>query len=149
MPDITPTGLDLSKCASCGHRKHIGGDCSEIITFDTANGTNTRCTCSDAQARKSSKGKIGCFYLVPWDSIEELASVYEYGAKKYAPNSWRQVPKDPVTGAEPHERYFDAMMRHIGAIMRGEEIDPESGLRHVAHALWGMVAYAELTRKKK
>jgi hypothetical protein len=134
---VTPTGLDLSLCANCQHDKHIGMTCMVL-----------GCGCDDVQARKNSKGKIGCFYLLPWEAIMELAAVYEYGAKKYAANSWREVPKDPVTGAEPHERYFDAMMRHIVAIQRGEEFDPESGLRHIAHVMWGACALAELTRKK-
>lgn len=140
--------LDLSKCASCKHTKHIGFSCGEPIATAPIGGPQQFCGCTDAQARKSSNGKIGCFYLIPWESIQELASVYEYGAKKYAANSWREVPKDPTTGAEPHERYFDAMMRHIVKIQSGEEIDPESGLRHIAHVLWGAVALAELTRKK-
>jgi hypothetical protein len=50
-------------------------------------------------------------------------------------------------GAEKYDRYnylrgydwslsFDAMMRHALAFWGGEDIDPESGEIHMAHAAW-------------
>jgi hypothetical protein len=50
-------------------------------------------------------------------------------------------------GAEKYDRYnylrgydwslsFDAMMRHAMAFWSGEDIDPESGEIHMAHAAW-------------
>lgn len=50
-------------------------------------------------------------------------------------------------GAEKYDRYnylkgyawhlsYDAMMRHLQAFWMGEELDPESGLPHTAHAAW-------------
>lgn len=50
-------------------------------------------------------------------------------------------------GAEKYDRYnmlkgydwslcFDAMQRHLLAFWAGEDVDPESGLPHVAHAAW-------------
>jgi hypothetical protein len=74
-----------------------------------------------------------------------VAGIYEYGAKKYAANSWREVPVDQETGETPVERYFNAMMRHIIAWRRGEWLDPESGHAHLAHALWGVIALIELS----
>jgi hypothetical protein len=145
--------LDLKKCPSCGHEKHIGGSCKEIIEHLPASASypamDKECGCTDAQARKSSKGKVGGFHLIPWAAIMALAGIYEYGAKKYAANSWRQVPVDPDTGETPIERYFNAMMRHLIAWLKGEWLDPESGHPHLAHALWGVVALYELSMDER
>lgn len=56
-----------------------------------------------------------------------LAEVLQFGAKKYAPESWKKLE-----GAE--QRYMDALLRHINAHRRGEYADSESGLSHLAHA---------------
>ena len=50
-----------------------------------------------------------------------------YGANKYAPDSWRHI-EDAVN------RYYASLRRHINAYRKGEKIDPESGLSHLAHA---------------
>lgn len=74
-----------------------------------------------------------CTLLMPtgrrcWSLAGMLAilSVLEFGAVKYGPNNWQKV-ENAVT------RYRDAAMRHLLAYHEGEEIDPESGLPHLAH----------------
>ena len=32
-------------------------------------------------------------------------------------------------------RYFDALQRHVWSWKQGEQIDPESGIHHLAHAM--------------
>lgn len=65
--------------------------------------------------------------LVPVSLIEAVTAIREYGCRKYHdPENWRQV--------EP-QRYRDALYRHWLAYLRGELLDPESGLPH----LWHMV----------
>lgn len=135
--------LDFNLCPACHHGKHQGKKCCGVLTVDEGRpGAGLfPCDCTDAQAAKADAGKPHGFRMVPYDAIAELAEVYSYGAKKYKRDSWRNV----VDGVE---RYHDAMVRHLGAWNKGEELDPESGLRHLAHALWNMVALVELTRKK-
>lgn len=58
--------------------------------------------------------------------VEGLAQALAYGAKKYAPGGYR----DGVKVAQ----YFGALLRHVFAVMRGEEKDAESGLDHLFHA---------------
>jgi hypothetical protein len=58
-------------------------------------------------------------------AIEGLASVLTFGAKKYAAHNWR--------GGLSYSRLVAALLRHLFAILRGERIDPESGLPHVDH----------------
>lgn len=69
------------------------------------------------------------FDLIPVDALTELAKVYTMGCKKYGENNWR---KGLWWG-----RIFAALMRHLWAFWRGEELDKESGLSHVIHAMWG------------
>lgn len=76
--------------------------------------------------------------LLPSDALEEIVKVYTMGAVKYAPHNWAQ--------GMSWSRVFAAMMRHAWAYWRGEDIDPESGLNHMAHVGWGaltLLAYAK------
>ncbi len=65
-------------------------------------------------------------HLVPLISVEAVAKVMTFGAKKYAPNGWKSVPNAV-------DRYNSAMLRHMVAIQKGETIDPDSGLPHIDH----------------
>lgn len=66
--------------------------------------------------------------LIPPFVILELGKTLTYGAKKYKPNSWQNVPG----GRDTH---YAAAMRHILAWRQGELYDKESGLMHLTHAL--------------
>lgn len=54
-----------------------------------------------------------------------VADVLGFGANKYNAHNWR--------GGIAYSRILGAILRHTFAIMRGEDIDPESGLPHVDH----------------
>lgn len=58
-------------------------------------------------------------------ALEGLAAVLAFGAKKYAAHNWR--------GGISYSRLLGAALRHTFSILRGEDIDPESGLPHVDH----------------
>jgi hypothetical protein len=77
------------------------------------------------------------YNLLPPVAIDMMAQVMTFGAKKYKPEGWRTVP-----GAIP--RYQAALLRHSFAMLRGEVIDPESGLPHAAHAMCCAAFLAEL-----
>ena len=68
------------------------------------------------------------YSLIPPEATRAIAEVLTFGAEKYAPNSWQSVPN-------AHERYLDALMRHLEAYRAGELIDPESKLPHMSHLL--------------
>lgn len=70
--------------------------------------------------------------LLPARALESVADVLTFGAKKYGPNNWRLVDN-------MKERYLNATLRHISAIMKDEDMDPESGLPHAAHAICGLM----------
>lgn len=63
--------------------------------------------------------------------IPPIALIYEgevmkRGAEKYGPFNWQDTTVDIVT-------YYDALMRHAFLYYTGQNIDPESGLPHMAH----------------
>ena len=75
--------------------------------------------------------------LLPPVAIDLMAQVMTFGAKKYEPEGWRKVP-DAV------QRYQAALLRHSFAMLRGEVLDPESGLPHAAHAMCCAAFLAEM-----
>jgi hypothetical protein len=64
--------------------------------------------------------------LLPTEALEEIAKVLTFGAKKYNDNNWRAGFK--------WTRVLGALLRHLFAWSRGEDLDPETGLSHMAHA---------------
>jgi hypothetical protein len=70
--------------------------------------------------------------LLPMDCIEDVVKILTFGAEKYSPNNWKSVT--PF-----NDRYYAALMRHVVAWRNGEEIDPESGLSHLSHAMCNLV----------
>lgn len=95
-------------------------------TFTTRT-TNPKPTVAQPEVvgKKNDLGKLR-FDLVDADFEEQLAKVITYGANKYAPDNWKKV-EDPVN------RYYAALRRHLAAWRKGEKVDPESGLNHLAH----------------
>lgn len=73
--------------------------------------------------------------------LESVASVLTFGAKKYAANNWRN--------GIAVSRLIAASYRHLGAINRGEDIDPESGLRHVDHLGCCVMFLSEMLKQEK
>lgn len=68
--------------------------------------------------------------LIPPELLIEMGKVLDYGAKKYAERNWE---KGFAWG-----RAHAAAMRHMAAWSRGENLDPETGLPHLAHAATNM-----------
>lgn len=69
-------------------------------------------------------------------ALEAVADVGTFGANKYTRLGWASVPNG-------EQRYTDALMRHLLKMQR-EDIDPDSGLDHLAHLAWNCLAVLEL-----
>ena len=82
---------------------------------------------SEPLGRKFDGGKLEYGLLPPY-ALQETVKVLTFGAQKYERNNWIHVD-DGI------RRYFDALQRHVWAWKMGENIDPESGLHHLAHAM--------------
>lgn len=67
-------------------------------------------------------------YLLPPKALLEVSKVLTFGAAKYDEHNWKKLDN-------LQNRYTGAALRHIFAHMAGEELDPETGLDHLAHAL--------------
>lgn len=80
--------------------------------------------------------------LIPPEALEAYAAVLTFGAKKYADRNWE-------TGMR-WGRCFGAAMRHLWAWWRGEDRDPETGLSHLAHAMFciGALLTYEITHRE-
>jgi hypothetical protein len=86
--------------------------------------TEIRCTDPHTGGQKGQKPER--FELLPWDALEEVARVYDYGARKYNDDNW-------LLGY-PWRWSLGALARHTARMMVGEDRDPESSLLHAAHA---------------
>lgn len=64
--------------------------------------------------------------LLPIYSLEEIAKVCTYGAKKYDAWNWKK--------GISYSRLLGATMRHLLSWARGIDKDPETGLSHLSHA---------------
>jgi hypothetical protein len=78
-------------------------------------------------AKRFNSGKVR-YDLIPTHLLEQTARVFEFGAKKYSEWNW----------AKPGMKWstvIGCMKRHLAAIERGENLDPESGLPHLGHLM--------------
>jgi len=79
------------------------------------------------EGRKFDGGKLE-YGLLPSKALEATVEILTFGAQKYARDNWKYVD-------DAKRRYFDALQRHVWAWKQGEELDPESGKHHLAHAM--------------
>ncbi len=70
--------------------------------------------------------------LLPKPGLDAIARVFAFGAEKYASHNWRR-------GYEWGKSYA-ALQRHLTAFWEGETFDPESGLPHLGHAGFHILA---------
>lgn len=77
------------------------------------------------EALKYDSGKPG-MDLLPVEAKKAIAEVFDFGAKKYARHNWRN--------GFNYSRLIAACERHLDAFNDGEDLDPESGKSHLAHA---------------
>jgi hypothetical protein len=78
-------------------------------------------------ALKFDDGKLD-WSLLPWDTLEEIIKVLQFGAGKYSPWNWAEGD------GFKYNRLFNSSMRHfIAWFWRREDKDPETGLSHIAH----------------
>lgn len=79
-----------------------------------------------SKGTKFDSGKPRFGLLSPY--VEEaIAQVLTDGAAKYADRNWE-------LGLD-YERVYSATRRHLSAFWKGEDIDPDSGRLHLAHAM--------------
>ena len=95
------------------------------------------------KATKFDAGKTD-WAILPIGASEEIIKVFEFGAKKYSRGNFLEG------GGLAYVRVLNSTLRHIYSFMRGQDLDPESGLSHLAHAgcnIYMLLTY-ELSKPK-
>jgi len=64
--------------------------------------------------------------LLPTDALESVAEILTHGAQKYEERNWEL--------GMSWGRVYGALLRHLFRFWGGENVDPDSGKPHVAHA---------------
>lgn len=102
--------------------------------------TEVRLT-SDTGGQKGSK--LARFDLIPPGPLRELAEHYGKGALKYEQvnglDNWRNGYEWSLS--------FAALMRHLNAFWSGEDIDEETGSKHLAAAAWHCMTLMEFMER--
>jgi len=73
------------------------------------------------------EGKLRYDLICP-EQLKGLASVYTYGAGKYAVRNWER--------GQAWSTVLASLKRHIAAFEQGEDYDAESKCLHMSHAMW-------------
>jgi deoxycytidylate deaminase len=127
-PGATPLGIAVTHppCENCTSKIHAAGlrdedihIVEEFLKFDSAKPR---------------------YELIPPEAMEAMAVVLTYGAKKYKPGNFMH--------GEP-TRFVGALYRHLEAYRKGEQLDAESKLPHLAHALTNIAILMALEAKGK
>lgn len=124
------------------------------VWYENEEGINVGCSTSDMQQRMArlppiSKGvkydndkpRMDLLVSEVPVALESVAKALTLGAEKYPPNNWQRVP-------DGSSRYTAALLRHLTAYGKGEKVDPESGLSHLAHVATNALFILELENKK-
>jgi len=80
---------------------------------------------NENEALKFDTGKLR-MDLIPPSLLSSVATILEFGARKYAPRAWEK--------GMHWSRVFAALMRHMWAWWSGENTDHETGKSHLWHA---------------
>ena len=91
------------------------------------------------KADRFNDGKLK-WSLVHFESLNPMVKVLEFGAQKYSADNWKK-------GLDKKE-ILESMMRHLTALMDGQEKDPESGLHHIGHIQCNAMFYSYFLNKK-
>lgn len=76
--------------------------------------------------------------LVPLSALEDCARVFDYGRAKYAEWNWAKGMDWSVP--------YGCLLRHLAKWHEGEDVDPESGLPHLGHAMCNLVMLATFAK---
>ena len=130
---------DEKSCYNCISSLHGGtvncGTCTnfsnwEDFELDKSDSSKIREPCVEhiivdevEQGQKFDDDKLD-WTLMPWDEMQQVLEILEFGVKKYSRNNWKKIESS---------RYEKAAMRHLISYITGEKNDSETGKSHMAH----------------
>jgi hypothetical protein len=69
--------------------------------------------------------------LIPPEAVEAIGQVLTFGAQKYQDHNWRK--------GIHYSRLYAATLRHMNSFWEGNDIDEESGLPALSHAIVDLI----------
>lgn len=111
--------LPISGSDSASNNEIGTGDLSHLASIVTINSPKLSGIKHDSEKPDMS--------LLSSIALTEVAKVMTFGKKKYTAHNWR--------GGFIWSRPLAAAARHLYAYIGGEDLDPETGLSHLAHAI--------------
>lgn len=132
-------------CSQCGETFKVLHSCTSNITKEYCPHHRTySCLCSypklgvdklpeshwePAQQKQEPGTKFDAgkppMELLSTEALVQISRVLEFGKKKYDAHNWRK--------GMSWSRLIGAALRHLTAYKDGEDLDPETGLSHLAH----------------
>lgn len=98
-----------------------------------------------SQAARHNESKPALSEILHWpQALAEWAAHAQAGRAKY-PDAEPGVPNWTL-GGKPDDEYLDAAMRHLVAMKRGENYDPELGTTHAAAVIWNVSTLVQCNR---
>lgn len=80
--------------------------------------------------------------LLHWTALLGVAEVAAWGVAKYGERNWEEHAASWHWG-----QLLGSALRHIFYWAMREDLDPESGKPHLAHAVWNLCTLLELTSR--
>lgn len=80
--------------------------------------------------------------LLPLEEIEDIVKLYTAGSIKYGDNNWQGLENG-------YQRYKAAMLRHLLEYEKGNKIDEETKVNHLAAVAWNAIAMLYLDKHGK
>ncbi len=78
------------------------------------------------------------YTLIPFEALEEVVKVLEFGKEKYPANDWEK---------QDFDKHYRSLLRHVINAKQGN--DAESGLPHLAHAACRILMMLALQKRKE
>lgn len=124
---------------------HITRKVGEEIISSTPMGIIKYDLTDDGTGKKYDSGKsmVGTLVRIFAGALLGIGTCITFGQKKYPKSdNWKLVENG-------EQRYADSLMRHLTKFYSGEEFDPETGLPHLFHCGWNMLAIIEFYLMRK
>lgn len=80
--------------------------------------------------------------LLPLEEIEDIVKLYTAGSIKYGDNNWQNLENG-------YHRYKAAMLRHLLEYEKGNKVDDETKVNHLAAVAWNAIAMLYLDKHGK
>ena len=78
--------------------------------------------------------------LLPVDVLKGVAEILTHGAKKYRDRNWEE--------GIAYSRLYGATLRHLFTFWQGDDVDPESHLLHLDHALCELMFLRAMSKRR-